>query len=122
MGVATGLQSRLAIGEETTYGTAVAPTRAYPLLSESLELQKNIIQSNAMFPGGYHTRAAARRVESSRGAAGDIRVEATTRGMGLLLKHIMCAAATITPTTLATGVYEYSFPLGLSLGDSLTVQ
>ena len=131
--VVTGAREGLGVGgrvraldafdldEESSFGTAVGSTRHVPIVSESLALTKNMVQSNAMFPG-YHTRASARRVEASRSAGGDFKLEATTRGIGLLLKYIMGAAQTITPTTLTTGVYEYVIPLGLGLGKSLTIQ
>lgn len=119
---AIGLQTRFGLGEESTFGTAVAPTRFYPISDESLELKKNTIESDAMIPGGYNARQASRRVVSSYGVEGDFNVDVTTRGLGLMLKYLFGPNQTITPTSLFSGVWQYTIPLALSGGKSLTIQ
>src|SRR5688500_13110150 len=101
MGVAIGQQTVFGIGEETTYGTAVAPTRFYEISSESLALATNKITSNAMRPGGYNPRLSSRRIVSSRAAAGDVKIDVITKGMGLFLKYLLGPA--LTPTVVQQG-------------------
>ncbi len=70
MGVpAIGLQTIFGLGQETTFGTAVAPTRWLEITKESLKLSKNTITSKAIRPGGYHPELSARRKVAARGAS-----------------------------------------------------
>ena len=41
---AIGQQTVFGLGEESTYGTAVAPTRFHPIISESLKLEKKTLE------------------------------------------------------------------------------
>lgn len=120
---AIGLQTVFGIGEESTYGTAVAPTRFYPIASESLALAKHTIESDAMLPGAYNTRLAARRVLSSKGVTGDFNVDVTTKAIGLILKYLFGPSQTVTVTQQgATTAYLHTYNLALSGGKSLTIQ
>lgn len=117
-----GLQTVFGFGEESAYGTAVAPTRFLPVYNENLELKKNTVISDAIIPGGYNAQSAARRKQSTRDVNGGFQVDATTTSFGLILKCLFGASVAPTITTLTTGVYQHVYNLNLAGGKSQTFQ
>jgi hypothetical protein len=121
VGLATGQQTIFGVAEEITYATPVAPDRFYDILSETLALTQNTIQSNALRGGTRNARLSGRRQISTRTAAGQVKLEVVTNGFGRLLKHILGS----TPTSAqqaSTTAYLHTFNLGDQLGKSLTAQ
>lgn len=92
---ASGISGQFGIAAETTYGTYATPTRFVEIVSESLKLEANRIESNAI-------RANERVLRNSRWFAnkkqvgGDLEFEVASKGFGLFFKHWLGAVATTT--------------------------
>ena len=91
----------LGFGEESTVGTAIAPSARIEVVNESLKLTVERIESKGL--------KAGRRFLSSNGWAagkksveGDIEVEIPSNGFGTLLKHLLGTVATTTPAGATT--------------------
>jgi hypothetical protein len=120
---AIGSQTVFGVGEEADFGVAVAPNRYHTVSSAPIKQQKNIIESDTFLPGAYNSRLADRRVVSSRGVSGDFSTDVTNKKMGLLFKHGLGAAQTVTPTQQGgTPAYLHTYDLALSGEESLTLQ
>ena len=92
--MSTVLDQWIALGEEAAYGTAVALTRSYEARDD--EFTRNVAYATSPgFRAGQQTTLANRHKVVTLGAAGKITVPLLTRGMGLLLKHTVGAAATV---------------------------
>lgn len=119
----SGLDAQLGVGNETTYGTRVAPTTFIPFESESLALTQEYIENQPLMSGvmvqpqGYH-------VASTRSAEGSVEMLYFDRGMGKILN--MLTGSTVTPATPsgATNARTQTFPIGLTspVGKSLSLQ
>src|SRR4051812_48416108 len=106
MGSVTGSQTVFGLAQESTWATPVTVSRFYEILSESLEKSRATIHSQGIRPtaaGSRSVQDGRRRRVSTEAAAGNVKVECLTRGLGVLLKHIF---GTTTPasTNPATGV------------------
>src|SRR3954452_19704111 len=124
MGSVTGSQTVFGLAEEPSWGTTTTPSRFLEILSEGLEKSRQTIQSQGIRPTAAGSRPVLdgrRRRVSTEAAAGNVKIEFLTRGMGILLKHLL---GTTTPahTTPATGVHQWVFTLGPQLDKSLTLQ
>ena len=97
MAVGAGLAAQLMVAAETTVGTAVTPTTALEFNSESLALTKNTVQGSGL-RGGELFDLASRRAYTTRTVGGDIELDVTTSGMGLLFEHML--------GTVASNVYS----------------
>lgn len=119
MAIASGLGSSLGIGVETTTGTAVSLTRWLEYNSESLHLEKGILQGQGLRGSGLYPRNA-RRAYTTRTAGGDVELDVATRGMGLLLQQIM--GGTSTSAVITGSSYQQVHQPGSMVNRSLTVQ
>ena len=91
------------IGRESTFGTAVTVNRWLEFTEAKLhEIDRGIKQGAGLRPGSRVARSA-RRVKTTRQAAGDIAVEAFSKGLGLLLEACMGAA---TSTVVSGSTYQ----------------
>ena len=119
----SGLGAQLAVAKETTYGTRIAPTRAIPLVSETLTEEPEYHRSEAL-RAGQMARAANLHRRTTRQVEGSINLEWLTEGMGWILD--MLHGNTVTPTKPggATDAHEQIHDIGLEApwGKSLTVQ
>lgn len=119
MGAAIGSNLCLSTAEEVTFGTPVASSRWYEVLSESLERRNNILTSNGLRCGTTRTlRRGSRRVISSRDGGGDITMEVATTGFGRWFKHLLGG----TPVITGAGPYTHTQAMGDLTGKSLTIQ
>lgn len=110
MAIGSGLAASLGIGQETTYGTPVAPTRWYEFNSEDIALEKMIVQGEGL-RSGDRIRRAARRNFTTRQGAGSFDLNVPTKGLGLLLRHLMSTTATPVQQG-ATTAYLQTYALG----------
>lgn len=78
-----GLDSRIAFGEEATFGTRVTPDRSFEFLNESIAADYQRIQSEALRSSQFNPRWA----EGSIAVDGDVAFELANQGFGVLLKH-----------------------------------
>lgn len=77
------------LAKESTFGTAVTPTRWLEFTEpKPFTIDRGIKQGAGLRPGSRVARAA-RRVKTIRQASGDITVEAFSKGLGLLLEACM---------------------------------
>lgn len=93
-------QRHIGVGEETTWGTAVTPTRFYEALSESVQREK-----------GYDEIATIRSFSTRQIITlndlvkGDVEILANYDGIGVLFKHLIGSV-----DTTGTGPYTHTFP------------
>lgn len=103
---------------ESTFRTAATPTRWLEFLGdESLDYKKTVKQGQGLRVGSRVARSG-RRVVTSIGGGGDVTVEASSKGMGLLWQWLMGtgSSALVSGTT-----YQQLFTLG-DTPASLTIQ
>lgn len=110
--------SYLGVAEETTYGTPVAPSRFFEMMSESITGTYERIDSEA-YRAGQRVLHQDRFAANPKGAGGDVKLEALDSGFGLLLTHALGAVTSGTPTG---GFTTHTATVGGLDGKSLTVQ
>lgn len=89
------------IGKESTFGTAVTPTRWLEITEAKVPTIDRGIKQGAGIRVGSRVARSARRVMTTRQAAGDVTVECFSKGLGLLLEACM-GSGTSTVVTGAT--------------------
>ena len=116
MALKSGLAAQIGFVTETTVGVAKTPTLFLPLVDESIELEKERLESEGIYAG--------RRVLDSdqwnggnNTVGGDIGLELTNRGLGVLFKHAFGGVA-----TTGSGPYTHTFTPGDLSGVSFTTQ
>lgn len=120
MAIGSGLSGQLGVKKESTFGTAVAVDRFYEFNTESVDLQKTVVQGMGLRAGGQVAKAV-RRVLTATMVSGDIELDLPAKGLGLLLS----AATGSTPAgvTNAGGTGKYfDFTLADMYGSSYTCQ
>lgn len=96
MTVATGINGQLGYAAESTFGTAVTPTRFAEFLSEDFKKTVQRLEAQGI-------RAGARVDRSDRWASGRVGVDGSidqelhNKGFGLLLKHLFGNVVTAQP-------------------------
>lgn len=118
MAIRSGLGASLGIAAESTVGTIVSPTRWLEFNSESLSLEKSVVQGGGLRGGGLVARSS-RRAYTGRNAGGDIELDVATRGMGLLFKNMMGSS---TSALVSGSAYQQVHTPGLLAGTSFTAQ
>lgn len=120
MTTGSGLDAQLVVGAEVTWGTAVTPNKSFEFNDEGLKLDPTFLEPTGLRAGQKFKRAS--RVSISRkSVSGDITLEHSTRGMGLLWKHALASSAS--PTQIdTTTAYEQIHTPGDFRGLGLTVQ
>lgn len=120
MATGSGLDAQLMVGAEVTWGTGVTPDHAYEFNDEGLKLDPTFLEPTGLRAGLKYKRAS--RVSISRkSVSGDVTLEHSTKGMGLLWKHALASSVT-TPTTLTSPATEQVHTPGDFRGKGLTVQ
>tara|TARA_R110001583_G_scaffold28729_2_gene101483 strand:- start:343 stop:1320 length:978 start_codon:yes stop_codon:yes gene_type:complete len=95
------------VGVESTYGTAVAPTRAYEAKADTFTRDVEYLQSVG-FRRDMQTIRSDRDDTISLGATGSIEFDLLNKGAGLLLQHVL--GSTSGPTQLgSTSAYRSTF-------------
>jgi hypothetical protein len=87
MAIGSGLGGQIGFAAESTYGTYVAPTRFLFFNSESLKDQINRIPSMGIGTGRF--KRSDRVKTFSAGGAGEVELEVSAKGFGLLLQHAL---------------------------------
>lgn len=119
MAIQGGLGSSLLIGAETTTGTAVALTRSLEYNSESLHLEKGVIDGAGLRGSGLFPRSS-RHAFTTRTVNGDVELDVATKGMGLLFQQMM--GGTSASAVLTGTAYQQVHVPGSLVNRSLTVQ
>lgn len=114
----TGIDAFLAIGQETTPGTYLAPARFMDFLDEDISLEIDPIESNGLRgrKTNHQWAQGARRVQ------GSVNMEVGPQGVGLLLENLFGGAAVTTNPGGGTPEYQHVFNLGTFYDKSMTVQ
>jgi hypothetical protein len=119
MAIGAGIGASLGVATESVYGTGVPVTRFYEFNSENLQFRKKTAEGMGLRAGGLLPRSQ-RRVITTKDAGGDFEIDLPTRGLGLLLSY--ATGSSPSATTVASGVYSYTFTLGDTYGKSFTTQ
>lgn len=121
MPTGSGLDAQLGFGAETTWGTAVTPTRFVEFNEEGLTREPTFLEPTGLRVGTKYKRASRVRV-SRQTVSGDVTLDLATLGMGLLVKHMLGSTVT-TPTQIGvTTAYKQVHTPGDFRGLGLTVQ
>lgn len=121
MAIGTGLGAQLGIGQESTWGTAVAVDHFLPFNQESIDYTKERIESQSLYAG---RRTVSDWVAGKEGGAGDIEIDVRPNGgFALLMKHALGANADSQPdATHDATVYRHTAKVGSTDALGLTVQ
>jgi len=114
----SGSLTTFGIGKETTYGTAVAPTKFFEIISEDFKGNYPRIQAEAL--SASLVDRSDRFAVNAKGAAGTVTLEPLTKGFGHWLRYMTGNVTTTGPTE--TSVYTHVADLQSLTGDMLTVQ
>jgi hypothetical protein len=113
MATGFGLNSWLAFGEESTYGTAVARTKWLEITEESIAAKQSIISKPAL-----RQVSASNRVQSKKDVGGAFSFQAMFEGMEKIIKHAMGTVAAVS----GAGPYTHAFSLASALPAGLTIE
>jgi hypothetical protein len=114
MALPSGLAAQVGVAAEVTYGTYVAPARFFEFVSESIDLERERIDSAGIRSGRTVLHRWAPGVQR---VTGDLVLELAAEGFGLLWSHILGGVA-----TSGVGPYTHTFTPGDLTGKSLSVQ
>ncbi len=120
MASGSGIGATIMYGEETTWGTPVTPNKSPEIDSETIDLNKTFLQGFGLHGGGSFPRASRRRA-SRREVTGTLMLELATRGMGMLIKHVL-GSSVVTPTALTAPAYKQVHQVGTTDGMGMTWQ
>lgn len=82
---ATGARGAIHVGDETNYGTLVAPTHLIEFTSETLSAEENELQSEAI----RDNRGVNQLIRGNLDVQGEISFEQNASGLGILLRHAL---------------------------------
>jgi hypothetical protein len=115
----TALLAQLGFAKETTWNTAVTPTRFFEFTGEPVKPVVGRVESKGI-------RAGARALRNDRsqpvakGAAGTFELEVPTKGFGFWLEHMLGGTPTIGSVTDSN--YTQTAALGSLVGKGFTAQ
>lgn len=114
----SGSLTRFGIGKETVYGTAVAVTDSFEIMSE--DFKGKYERTNAEALSGSYVMRSDRFSVNRKGAEGSVTLEPLTRGFGAWLNFMMGQVATTGP--VETAAYTHTGTINSLTGKNLTVQ
>jgi hypothetical protein len=114
----SGSLARFGIGKESTYGTAVAVTESFEIMSE--DFAGKYERTNAEALSGSYVMRADRFSVNRKGAAGSVTLEPLTRGFGAWLNWLTGSVATTGP--VETAAYTHTATINNLFGKNLTAQ
>ena len=88
MAIRSGLAAQLGIGVESTWGTAVTPTRFYEFTDESLSLSIERIESEGLRAGNRVMRSD-RYAVGQKAVEGSVSMDMTAENSALLFEHAL---------------------------------
>lgn len=116
MALRTALANQFGIVDEVTYGVPVAPSRFYPIITETLEQRIARMESEAQL-AGRQVMDSTQWAPGAIACGGNVGTQLWDRGLGLLMKHIMGGAA-----ISGAGPYTQTYTPGDLAGLSFTAQ
>lgn len=114
----SGSLTRFGIGKEITYGTAVAITDSFEIMSE--DFTGKYERTNAEALSGSYVMRSDRFQVNRKGAEGSVTLEPLTRGFGSWLAFLMGQVASTGP--VETAAYTHTGTIANLTGKNLTVQ
>lgn len=123
MGIGLGLQTVVATGVESTYGTGVTVDRFRAFLSESLETRTRVLTDPSIRGAntGVHLHRGSRRRLTGEDGGGDLTEVLTTTGMGRIFNQLFGGTATVVQQG-GTAAYLQTHAWASQSGKSLTIQ
>lgn len=118
MAIGSGLGASVGVGEESAYGTYVAPTRFFAAKSFNVKKVQNTVPVSGVAAG---RQAPPDEVVTTTAATGQISTDVLRKDFGLLLAHLMGSSSTPVQQA-ATTAYLQTHVLGDNFGKSLTLQ
>lgn len=112
------LDHQFMLGEESTYGTAVVPSRTFEYNSEGIEESFGRTEGDPLRTGTQVARSD-RFTPYFEGASGSVEFDVMTKGFGVIFKHMLGSIATSGPTDAS---YTHTATMGDLWGKALTVQ
>src|SRR5687767_8577828 len=119
MPMRSGAAAQIGYGAEATWGTRVAPTKFVPLVDESLEEDRERLESEGII-AGMSVLGSSQWNGGNVTVSGDIAHELYTEGLDLLLQHMFGGVAVLTGTGPYVRTYKPT-PGGID-GKGLTIQ
>ncbi|SEG44921.1 hypothetical protein SAMN04489712_105278 [Thermomonospora echinospora] len=120
MGTRSGLDAQLGFAAESVYGTGVVPSRFLEFDEEDLRETPTWLEGEGIRAGRKYKRSS--RLSISRfDVKGKVDLKAPSKGLGLLLKHMIGSSATATQIASTTAYKQIHTP-GDHVGKSLTWQ
>lgn len=120
MATRSGLDGQFGFVAESTYGTLVTPTRFLEFDTEDFGTAPTWLEGEAIRAGRKFKRDA-RVGQVRKDVNGKVDLKAPTKGLGLLLKHMIGSAGAATQIGVTTAYQQIHIP-GDHFGKSLTMQ
>lgn len=116
MALKSGLAAQIGFVTETTVGVAKTPTLFLPFVDESIEEERERLESEGIY-AGRRTLDSDQWNGGNHTTSGDIGLELTNRGLTVLFKHMFG-----TVNTTGAGPYTHTYSPGDLSGVSFTAQ
>ena len=117
MAVYLGRNSKIVVGEESTWGTAATLSNARPLSNGSLARQVTIVpRPDLLSDSGSAMRRG--HYQSEESMTGSFEIAATYENIGIFLKHAMGSLA----TTGSSDPYSHTYTLAAAVPTGLTME
>lgn len=114
----SGMLTTLTVADQGSFGTAVAATRGFEIVSESIQGSYDRIES-ASLRAATRVQRSDRFAVNPKGAAGTISLEGMTKNLGFWLKYMM---GTVAAGALTDATYTYTGTVGDLTGKAFTAQ
>ena len=109
--MSTQLDQNFQLAEESTYGTFVAPTRAFEAKGDDFKREQEDLPSVGMRPG-MQGKGSDRLKTIEMGATGTLTFDVLNKGFGLLLQAMLGTASG--PTVVTGAAYQSTFATATS--------
>ena len=117
MAYGTGLDGSIGFGTETTWGTAVTPTKFLPLTSEAIKYRPKRAFSTGLRGGAAPMASSSSYRTLWADAGGPFTVDVTNKSMGIPFKAMLGSSA----STNSGAAYTWTYTMGTTL-PSFTTQ
>lgn len=115
------LANAILIAKETTYGTAVTPSRGYEGKSDTFIRAQEVLTSTG-FRAGIQAERSARRSQVNMGGEGTLEIEILKNGFGLLLQGLLGSISGPTQQGATTAYKSTAQTTSADPDDSYTIQ
>jgi hypothetical protein len=120
MAIRSGLAAQIGFAEETTWSTAVTPSRFLEFAGETMKLTQKLNVAKGQRQNNLVERTD-RWTLGTKDVNGVVNLEVQSKGYGMIFKHALGAVAITTPSG-ATNTRAQTFTLADNFGLGLTIQ